>query len=154
MTFEEWALAACVVFSGLWSGLLMLTLVMHPMLRVMTGRDFARFLRAFLPVARHAWFDYFAIFGMIVAPIVALGGDLSGTPFVLTAIDLALTVAGPLLVSNRLAEPNYDVMLTWDPEAIPADWEARRWRYFALNWIRFVATLAAFGLFLAALNAF
>ncbi|HZB36274.1 MAG TPA: hypothetical protein VE440_09400 [Gaiellaceae bacterium] len=98
MTFEEWALAACVVFSGLWSGLLMLTLVMHPMLKAMTGRDFARFLRAFLPVARHAWFDYFAIFGMIVAPIVALGGDLSGTPFVLTAIGLALTVAGPLRV--------------------------------------------------------
>src|SRR5215207_1805408 len=42
MTFEEWALAACVVFSGLWSGLLMLTLVMHPMLKAMTGRDFAR----------------------------------------------------------------------------------------------------------------
>jgi hypothetical protein len=51
MTFEEWALAACVVYSGLSSGLLaMLTLVMHPMLMAMTGRDFARFLRAFLPV--------------------------------------------------------------------------------------------------------
>jgi hypothetical protein len=32
MTVEEFALAACVVFSGLLSGLLaMLTLVMHPM---------------------------------------------------------------------------------------------------------------------------
>jgi hypothetical protein len=45
---------------------------------------------------------------MIVAPIVALvalGCEPSGTPFVLSAIGLALTVAGPLLVSNRLAEP-------------------------------------------------
>ena len=52
MTGEEWALAASVVFSGLWSGLLgMLTLVMHPMLAAMDGGDFERFLRAFLPVA-------------------------------------------------------------------------------------------------------
>jgi small-conductance mechanosensitive channel len=81
---------------------------MHPMLAAMTGRDFARFLRAFLPTARHAWFNYAAVFGMIVAPIVALvalGGDPSSAPFVLTAIGLVLTVAGPLLVSNRLAEP-------------------------------------------------
>jgi hypothetical protein len=157
MTSEEGALAACVVFSGLWAGLTaMLTLVMHPMLKAMSGRDFALFLRAFLPTARHAPFNYIAIFGMIAAPVVALvvlGGDASDTPFVLTAIGLALTVAGPLLVSSRLAEPNYDVMLSWDPEALPDEWEARRRRYFALNWIRFVATLAAFALFLAALIA-
>ena len=55
VTGEEWALAASVVFSGLWSGLLgMLTLVMHPMLGAMDGRDFERFLRAFLPVLRKA----------------------------------------------------------------------------------------------------
>jgi hypothetical protein len=42
MTFEEAALVACVVFSGLWAGLLaMLTLVMHPMLRAMSARYFA-----------------------------------------------------------------------------------------------------------------
>jgi hypothetical protein len=39
------------------------------------------------------------------------GDDPSATPFVLTAIGLALTVAGPRLASNPLAEPNYDVML-------------------------------------------
>jgi hypothetical protein len=36
---------------------------------------------------------------------------------------------------------------------LPDEWEARRRRYFALNWIRFVATLAALALFLAALIA-
>jgi hypothetical protein len=77
---------------------------------------------------------------MIASPVVALIaiGSSSGTPFVLTAIVLALTVAGPLLVSNRLAEPNDDVMLSWDPDALPDGWEARRGRYFALNWIRFL----------------
>ena len=155
MTIEEWALVASVVFTGLWSGLFaMLNLVMHPMLAAMNGRDFARFLRAFLPTARHAPFNYVAVIGMVVAPTVALvglGDDPSSTPFVLTAIGLASTIAGPLLVSNRLAEPHDDVMLAWDPEAMPADWEAGRRRYFALNWIRAAATWTAFGLFLAAL---
>jgi hypothetical protein len=154
MSVEEWALIACVVFTGLWSGLLvMLTLVMHPMLAGMDGPDFRRFLGAFLPTARRAPINYACVAGMATSPIVALiglGTD-AGTPFVLTAIGLGLTLAGPLLVSNRLAEPNYDLMLAWDPEAMPAGWEATRARYFALNWTRAVATWIAFGLFIAAL---
>ena len=119
MTVADWALLASVVFSGLWSGLLaMLTTVMHPMMKEMNGRDFARFLRAFLPPARHAPFNYVAVIGMVIAPAVALFAlDAGSTPFILTAIGLTLTIIGPLLVSNRLAEPNYDVMLAWDPDA-------------------------------------
>jgi uncharacterized membrane protein len=126
------------------------------MLEAMSGREFALFLRAFLPVARKAPFNYLAIIGMILSPVaalIALRDDTDSASFVLTAIGLVLTVAGPLLVSSRLAEPNYDVMLAWDPESVPASWEATRRRYFAYNWIRFLATLAAFGLFLAALLA-
>jgi Domain of unknown function (DUF1772) len=155
VTFEEGALAACVVFSGLWAGLTaMLTLVMHPMLAAMSGREFSSFLHAFLPVARTAPFNYVAVVGMVIAPVVALFAlrdDTGESPFWLTAVGLLLTVAGPLLVSNRFAEPNYDVMLAWPPDAPPADWESKRRRYFALNWIRFGATLVAFGLFLLAL---
>ncbi len=154
MALDEWALVGCVVFSGLWSGLLaMLTLVMHPMLARMRGPEFARFLRSFLPVARKAPFNYIEVLGMLAAPVVVLFAldETSGAPFTLTAIGLVLTIAGPLLVSNRLSEPNYDVMLAWDPDALPAGWEDTRRRYFALNWIRAVATWTAFGLFLAAL---
>ena len=154
MSLDNWALVACVVFTGLWSGALaMLTLVMHRMLAAMNGGDFARLLRAFLPPARRAPFNYAMVIGMVVSPIVALIalGVFAGAPFVLTAIGLGLTVAGPLLVSNRLAEPNYDVMLAWDPDSMPAGWKATRTRYFALNWIRAAATWAAFALFLAAL---
>jgi hypothetical protein len=147
----EWALAACVVFAGLWSGLLaMLTLILHPMMAEMDGPGFARFLRGFLPTARKAPFNYVCVIGLVVAPVVALF-DVDEAALVLTAIGLALTVAGPLLISNRLSEPNYDVMLSWNPDAMPQDWEARRRRYFALDWIRAVATWTAFGLFLAAL---
>jgi hypothetical protein len=153
LSVAEWALVASVVFSGLWSGLLaMLTLVMHPMLRAMDGASFARFLRAFLPTARNAPFNYIAVLGMVVAPVVALFGlDSGDSAFVLTAIGLALTIAGPLLVSNRLSEPNYDVMLAWDPDHLPEGWEATRERYFTLNWVRAGATWLAFALFLAAL---
>ena len=155
MTGEEWALAASVVFSGLWSGLLgMLTLVIHPMLAAMDGRDFEGFLRAFLPVGRRAWFNYVCAIGMAIAPIVALvtlRDDPSSAPFVLTAIGLALVIVGVYVVSNVWKEPHYDVMLAWDPEAMPAEWDAGRGRYFALNWIQLAATWTAFALFLAAL---
>ena len=90
----------------------------------------------------------------VVAPIaalVALGDDPGATPFVLTAIGLALTVAGPLLVSNRLAEPHYDVMLAWNPDSMPGDWEAGRRHNLELTWIRALTTWGAFALFLAAL---
>jgi hypothetical protein len=155
VSVAEWALLASVVFSGLWSGLLaMLTLILHPMLAGMDGPEFARFQRAFLPTARRAPFNYAAVIGMVVAPVIALialADDPGQTRFVLTAVGLALTVAGPLLVSNRLSEPNYDVILGWDPDAPPPNWKATRRRYFALNSIRALATWTAFALFLAAL---
>jgi hypothetical protein len=155
MPVEEWALIASVAFTGLWSGLLaMLTMILHPMLAAMDGPAFARFMRSFLPTARHAPFNYVAVFGMVVAPTVALiglGDDTSASAFVLTAAGLALTIAGPLLVSRFITEPHYDVILAWDPDAIPPDWEAGRAKYFALNWVRALATWMAFALFLAAL---
>ena len=98
--------------------------------------------------------NYVAVLGMLFSSLIALVALASGsgrTPLARTAIGFALVVAGPLLVSNRLAEPLYDVMLAWDPDAPPADWEATRARYFAINRIRSRSTWAAFGLFLTAL---
>jgi hypothetical protein len=36
-------------------------------------------------------------------------------------------------------------------QALPADWEAGRRRYFTINWIQLTVTWAAFALFLVAL---
>jgi hypothetical protein len=47
--------------------------------------------------------------------------------------------------------PTYNLILSWHPEALPADWEAGRRRYFMINWIQMVVTRAAFALFLVAL---
>jgi hypothetical protein len=156
MPVEDWALLASVVFAGLWSGLLaMLTTILHPILERMDGPGFAGFLDSFLPIARRAPFNYVMVFGLVAAPataLIAMGADRAGeTVFVLTAAGLALTVIGPLLISRLKSEPNYDVILSWDPQAVPADWEDTKRRYFALNWIRAVATWAALALFVAAL---
>jgi uncharacterized membrane protein len=155
MTVEQLALAASVIFAGLWSGLLgMLSLVMHRMLAAMDGPDFERFLRAFLPVARKAWFNYACALGMAVAPLVALVSlqDEAGSPaFVLTALGLAIVIGGVYIVSNVWKEPLYDVMLAWDPLAMPAAWDDGRRRYFAINWVQTAATWTVFALFLTAL---
>jgi hypothetical protein len=157
MTTEQWALTAGVVFAGLWSGLLgMLTLVMHKMLAAMSGSEFERFLRAFLPVGRKAWFNYVCALGMAVAPVVALvilWDDRDSAAFVLTAVGLGIVVVGVYVVSNVWKEPLYDVMLAWDPDEMPATWENGRRRYFTINWIQLGSTWTVFGLFLAALIA-
>jgi len=157
VTVEEWALAASVVFSGAWSGLLaMLTTIMHPMLAAMDGREFRTFLGPFLRFARKAWFNYVCSLGMGIAPIVALVAlwdDRGSAAFVLTAIGWVLVILGVYVVANVWKEPHYDVMLAWDPEAMPADWAAGRRRYFTLNWLNAGSTWAAFILFLAALLA-
>jgi hypothetical protein len=87
---------------------------------------------AFLRFARKGWFNYVCATGMAIASIVALvalWGDWSSAPFVLTAIGLAIVIVGVYVVSNVWKEPLYDVILAWDPEAMPAGWEAARCRH-------------------------
>ena len=91
---------------------------------------------------------------MFLGPIVALvllWDDPGSTSFVLTAIGLGIVFVGVIIVSNVWKTPHYKVMLAWDPEAMPPDWEAGRQRYFTINWIQFATTWAAFALFLGAL---
>ena len=156
MTREESALAAAVVFAGLWSGLLgMLTLGDHASDARRDGRPRLRALPAGLPPC---WQE-----GVVqlrlrdrgwpsrrIVGLVALWDDRSSAAFILCAIGLALVVIGVYVVSNVWKEPHYDVMLAWDADAMPPEWEAGRQRYFTLNWIQAAATWPAFGVFLLA----
>jgi hypothetical protein len=158
MTAEEWTLAVTVFLSGLASGLLgMLSTIMRPMLAAMGGRDFRDFMEAFLQFAGKSWgrvYNYAWSMGMTVGPVVALvllRDDPGSTAFVLTAVGLGIVIVGVLILSNAWKTPTYNTILAWDPEAMPADWEAGRRRYFAINWIQLAVTWAAFALFLAAL---
>ena len=157
MTAEEWALAATAFFSGLASGLFgMLCAIIRPMQAAMDGPEFRTFMEAFLRYADNglgkvynlAWAVVMGIGPIVV--LVLLWDDPGSTSFILTAIGLGLVLLGIWLVSNVWKTPTYNVILSWDPEAMPADWEAVRRRYFAINWIQLVTTWTAFGLFLAA----
>jgi hypothetical protein len=150
---EMW-LGLAVVFAGLWSGLLLtLTTILHPIYAAQDARGFRQELGRFLPVARRSPTNYILVIGLVVAPtaaLITLRHESSELPFQLTAIGLTLTVIGPLMTSRYLAEPNYDVILGWDPDSVPAGWKQTRRTYFALNWVRGALTWAAFGAFLAA----
>ena len=158
MTAEEWTLAATVFVSGLAAGLLgMLSTIMRPMLAAMDGRDFRNFMEAFLQYAGKSWgkaYNYVWSLGMTIGPAVALvllSEDPGSTSFVLTAIGLGIVIGGVLIVSNAWKTPTYNLILAWDPEALPADWEVGRQRYFTINLIQLAVTWAAFALFLMAL---
>jgi hypothetical protein len=160
MTAEEWTLAATVFLSGLATGLLgMLTAIMRPMLAAMDGRDFRNFMEAFLQYAGHSLgkaYNFAWSIGMTIGPAVALvllWDDPGSTSFVLTAIGLGIVIVGVLIISNAWKTPTYNVILAWDPEALPTDWEAVRQRYFTINLIQLFVTWSAFALFLGALIA-
>ena len=94
-------------------------------------------------------YNYVWSLGMTIGPVVALvllWEDPGSTSFVLTAIGLGIVIVGVLVVSNVWKTPTYNVILAWDREALPADWEAGRRRYFTINWIQLAVTWAAFAL--------
>jgi len=158
MTAEEWALAASSFFSGLAAGFLGgLCMILRPMQAAMAGREFRNFMERFLRYADNGLgkvFNYAWSGGTTIASIVALvllWDDPGSTSFVLTAVGLGVVIVGILIVSNVWKTPTYKMILAWDPEVMPADWEAVRQRYFTINWIQLATTWAAFVLFLVAL---
>jgi hypothetical protein len=158
MTAEEWALAASSFFSGLAAGFLGgLCTILRPMQAAMTGREFRTFMERFLRYADNGLgkvFNYAWSAGTTIASIIALGllvDDPGSTSFLLTAIALGIWAVGILVVSNLWKTPTYKRILAGDPEAMPADWQATRQRYFTINWLQLATTWAAFALFLVAL---
>jgi len=146
-----------VVCAGSWSGLLLtITTILHPIYAARTPDGFVADLGRFLPVARKSPTNWVLVLGLMSTPVVALVAlreNVGGAPFVLTAIGLALVLVGPFGVSRWVAEPNYDVILRWDPEHLPDDWTRIQRKYFALNWLRGALTWAAFACFLGAAYA-
>jgi hypothetical protein len=148
------ALGVSVVAAGLWSGLLlMLTTILHPVYATRGPRGFAEAMRAFLPVARTSPTNTVLVALLVLAPAVALVGlrdQVTSAALVLTTVGPAATVTGPFVLSRRWSEPNYDVMLSWEPEAVPDDWRVARACWLRANWVRAALTWLALACFLFA----
>jgi hypothetical protein len=127
------------------------------MLAAMNGRDFRNFMEECLQYAGKGLGQVYNLawsLGMTIGPVIALvflWDDRSSTSFVLTAIGLGIVIVGVDVVSNASKTPTYNLILSWDPEAVPADWEVGRRRYFMINMIQLGVTWTAFALFLVAL---
>jgi hypothetical protein len=155
---EEWVLAATAFVTAFGVGLLgMLSAIMRPMLGAMSGRDFRAFMEAFLRYAGNGWgkaYNFAWAIAMTIGPavvLVLLRDDAGSTSFVLTAIALAVNVVGILVVSNAWKTPTYNKILAWDPDDLPAGWEATRHTYFTINAIQLVVTWTVLALLLVAL---
>jgi len=158
VTGEAWALAASCFFAGLAAGFLGgLCTILRPMQAAMTGPAFRSFMESFLRYAGNGLGKMYNLawsLGMFLLPILALvllRDDIGTTSFVLTTIGLVIVFVGVIVVSNAWKTPTYKVILSWDPAAVPANWEAVRQRYFTINWLQLATTWSAFILFLAAL---
>ncbi|MFD3405384.1 hypothetical protein ACFWUU_32170 [Kribbella sp. NPDC058693] len=123
----EWVLVAASFFSGLAAGFLGgLCLILRPVQASMGGREFRSFMETFLQYADNGWgkvFNYAWSLGMGIGPIVALillRDDPGSASFVLTAIGLVIVLIGVYVVSNVWKTPQYKVILSWDPDALPA----------------------------------
>ena len=87
---------------------------------------------------------------MFLLPIVALvllWADRGSTSFVLPAIGLVIVFLGLIVVSTAVKP--HEVMLAWEPEAMPPNWQAGPEKYFTNNWIQLVTTWSACALLLA-----
>jgi len=154
---EVWVVAASCFCAGLAAGFLGgLCTILRPMQAAMSGREFRGFMETFLQFAGNGLGKAYNLtwsIGMFLGPIIALvllWDDPGSTSFVLTAIALGVVFVGIIIVSNAWKTPTYKMILAWDPEAMPANWESVRQRYFTINWLQLVTSLTAFILLLVA----
>jgi len=154
---EVWVVAASCFCAGLAAGFLGgLCTILRPMQAAMSGREFRGFMETFLQFAGNGLGKAYNLtwsIGMFLGPIIALvllWDEPGSTSFVLTAIGLAIVFVGVIIVSTVWKTPTYKMILAWDPEAMPANWESVRQRYFTINWLQLVTSLTAFILLLVA----
>jgi hypothetical protein len=107
-------------------------------------------MQTFLPAAKgHPVISAITILPIIL-PLLALA-SLSAIRAGLALIAAVLALL-PLLLTLRLNFPIYDTIMAWQPDAMPADWQAVRHRFHRLNLARFVASILAMLFFMVALS--
>jgi hypothetical protein len=156
MTLARILLGAAVVTTGLFSGLVLYIVGMfQPLLSQLTASEFTVVMDRFLPAARKNPLNWLFTLTSLLAPVVVLillRDHRDSAMFWLTVGGSVTFIAGPILGSRLVAEPLYDVMLSWDAHDPPADWLLARARYYRINAIRTTGSMAALLFFVAALG--
>jgi uncharacterized membrane protein len=149
-------LGIAVVSTGLFTGLLITILAFfQKALKDLSGPEFVLVMQRFLGIVRTHLLNYAMVFTSGFGPIVALvvlREDPGSAAFVLTLVGLLAFWCGPILTSRFLAEPIYDIFLSWEIDAPPEDWLTARERYFRINAIRGLGSVIAFICFVMALS--
>jgi hypothetical protein len=156
MTAARIVLALVVLSTGLCTGLVLYIVgLFQPLLTRLSDAEFTVVMDRFLPAARKNFFNYLFTLTSLLAPVgalILLREHTDTAMFWLTLAGWLAFLAGPILGSRFVAEPLYDVMLSWGAHQPPADWLATRARYYRINAIRTTGSLAALVLFVAALG--
>jgi hypothetical protein len=154
VTLTHILLGLIVLSTGLFSGLLMtVKFFFERALRDLSGPEFALVMQRFLKITRTHPLNYAMVLtsGFVpIAVLVMLHQNPGEASFVLTAFGLLAFWCGSMLPSTFVAQPLYGVILGWEIDAPPSDWQATRDRYFRLNVVRGSGSALAFVLFVIA----
>jgi hypothetical protein len=154
VTLTHTLLGLIVLSTGLFSGLLMtVKFFFERALRDLSGPEFALVMQRFLKITRTHPLNYAMVLTSGFAPIavlVMLRENPGGPSFVLTAFGLLAFWCGSMLPSTFIAQPLYGVILGWEIDAPPSDWQATCDRYFRLNVVRGSGSALGFVLFVIA----
>jgi predicted membrane channel-forming protein YqfA (hemolysin III family) len=154
MTLTQVLLGVVVASTGLFTGLLMTVLFFFERaLKDLSGPEFAFVMQRFLKITRTHPLNYAMVLTSGIMPVtvlVMLRENLGSPSFVLTTIGLLAFWCGSILPSTFMAQPLYGVFMGWEIDAPPLDWQAARDRYFHVNVVRGLGSVAAFVCFVIA----
>jgi uncharacterized membrane protein len=154
MTSIQALLGLAVVSTGLFTGLLMtVVFFFERALKDLSGPEFALVMQRFLKITRTHPLNYAMVLisGLTPVAVLVMMRENAGSPsFVLSAIGLLAFWWGSILPSTFIAQPLYEVLMSWEIDALPQDWREARERYFHVNVVRGLGSAVAFVCFVIA----
>jgi uncharacterized membrane protein len=147
------ALLTSAVSTGLFAGLLWTFAVgVDPMAATLDGPSYTRVWQTLIgTIDRGIWpVLLLAMLGPLVS-LVAMRHSYRSRVFGLTLLGFLLFAFGVMVFTVTLNVPINNYVLSWNPDAPPADWMAARDRWDMLNWIRTPISIIAFICYLIAL---
>lgn len=153
-TVATLSLALATLCVGLFGGLMFsLVVLLQPKWDRQSAAEYVADIQPFLEAGKGNRAVALTLFAGLLAPVPTLLGAATAEPliFVLVLLGLAVFGLGALGVTVALNLPMYTALMGLDARSPSEDWKDLRRRFYRLNLTRFVASLTAFALFVAAL---